>query len=314
MSEIVKNLWGKLYAWALPSALTLGVYWLFVEPKTKIVTAWLVNPSDAEKAAIFVALSAAIAFSLNTFSSPLYRILEGYLFWPRWLQNQGMKRQRQRKKRLEESVARGGWRQGLDLEKLGRYPKLNDQIVPTRFGNAIRSFETYGKTRFNLDALTLWYELCAVAPKYIQTEINNARASVDFFVALIYLSGTLSIVTFVIAACEDFEHSILIVCILAFVVTLLCHWLAVRATSEWGYTVQALVNCSRVKLADSLGLRFPKTLKEEKVMWGLVTSYAFFCKARDGAALDRFRKKPETARSMNIRKPVSTRRRRTARR
>ena len=127
------------------------------------------------------------------------------------------------------------------FEKLALYPKDDKQIVPTRFGNAISSFETYGKTRFNLDLQTLWYELYAVAPKCIQTEIKEARSSVDFFVALTYLSAFLGLTTLVIATFEGFKFSILVICILAFLVAPLCHWLAVRATGEWGYTVQALV-------------------------------------------------------------------------
>ena len=96
MSEVLKNLWGKVYAWALPSALTLGVFWLFVYPEMTISHGWLDTISDAEtteKTAVFVALSGAIAFALSTFSTPLYRILEGYLLWPKWLQNRRTARQ-----------------------------------------------------------------------------------------------------------------------------------------------------------------------------------------------------------------------------
>lgn len=293
MSEVLKDLWGKIYAWALPSALTLGVYWLVVYPKTTISHDWLDAASDTEKTAIFAALSATIAFCLNVFSTPLYRILEGYLFWPEWLQKQGKKRQLKRKRDLEKAITGTGWMRGLALEKLALYPLRDEQVVPTRFGNAIRSFETYGKTRFNLDSQTLWYELCAVAPKYIQTEINSARSSVDFFIALIYLSAALALATFAVAAFEEFERSILVICIPAFLVTLLCHWLVVRATSEWGFAVQALVNIARVKLADDLGLQFPDSLDEEKQMWGLVTSYVFSGKPDDGAQIDRFRKRCE---------------------
>ena len=291
MSEVLKNLWGKLYAWAFPSALTLGVYWLFVYPETTISHGWLDTASDTEKTAIFVALSAAIAFSLSTFSTPLYRILEGYLLWPRCLQKRRTERQLRRKRELEKALEGSGWRRGLALEKLALYPLRDEQVVPTRFGNAIRSFETYGKTRFNLNSQTLWYELCAVAPKYIQTELNSTRSSVDFFVAAFYLSAALGAATFVIAALEEFKFSLLVVCISAFLLTLLCHWLLMRATGDWGFVVQALVNVARLKLADALGLQLPERLDEEKLMWSLVTSYVFFGTAEEGAQIDRFRKK-----------------------
>jgi len=288
VSEILKTLWEKLYAWAIPTALVLGVYYLFVQPETTLGQGWLKGASGAAKAGVFVGATATIAVCLNAFSSPLYRFLEGYL-WPRWLQKFGSRRQLARKRRLQKSTIRTGWRRGLDLEKLALYPKSDDQVVPTRFGNAIRSFETYGKSRFNLDSQSLWYELCAVAPKSIQGAIKEARANVDFFVALTYLSAAFSVATFAIAACENFKVSLLIISILACMAAILCHWLAVRATSEWSYSVQALVNIGRVKLASSMGLKLPNKLDEEKAMWGLVTRYNFFCNAEDGTLLDKYR-------------------------
>jgi hypothetical protein len=295
VTEFLKNLWGKLYSWALPSALTLGAYWMFVYPETSIGHDLIDPASDTEKAAIFAALSVTIAFCLNAFSSQLYRVLEGYLLWPMWLQKLGVKRQLKHKraaeKAAEKAVSGTGWMRGLKLEKLALYPLRDEQVVPTRFGNAIRWFETYGKTRFNLDSQTLWYELCAVAPKYIESELGNARSSVDFFVALFYLSAALGFAAFAVAAGEDFKRSILVICIAAFVVTWLCHWLVVRVTQEWGMAVQALVNIGRLKLADSLGLRLPESLAEEEEMWGLVTSYVFFGTPDKGVQLDRFRKK-----------------------
>jgi hypothetical protein len=298
MSEFFKNLWAKLYAWALPSALTLGAFWLFVYPRTTIFHGWLTANSDTSKAGIFAVLSATIAFCLNAFSVPLYRILEGYLLWPRWLQKRGSERQLRRKRELEKALAGTGWRRGLAIEKLALYPLRDDQVVPTRFGNAIRSFETYGKTRFNLDSQTLWNELCAVAPKYIQTELDNARSSVDFFVATFYLSAALGLTSLAVATFDGFRLAVVVICIPIFLVTLLCHWLVVRATSDWSSTVQALVNVGRLKLADSLGLQLPENLQEEKIMWGLVTSFVYFGKDEDGEQLDRFRTKRETEASI----------------
>jgi len=293
VTDILKSAWGKLYAWALPSALTLGAYWLLVYPNTNLAHTWLEHVSATEKAGIFLGVSAALAFSFSTFSTHLYRILEGYLLWPEWLQVHCTERQKRRKRELQKAPSGGGWMRGLALEKLGRYPLRDEQIAPTRFGNAIRSFETYGRTRFNLDSQTLWYELCAVAPKYVQTEIDWAKSSVDFFVASIYLSAALGLATFVIATLEGFNLPLSLICISVFLVTLLCHWLAVRSTDEWSSTVQALVNVARPKLADRLGLQLPGNLDEEKVMWGLVSSYVLSGDDKDGAQIDRFRRKAQ---------------------
>jgi hypothetical protein len=287
VSEILKTLWGKLYAWALPSALALGATWLFLLPQ-------LGNRSvlaEDNEGLVFLALTGALAISLSSLSAQLYRLLEGYS-WPHWLQEWGLKRQRAKKKALQTAVAKGGWRRGIDLENLARYPLDDSQIAPTTFGNAIRAFETYGKTRFNLDSQTLWHELLAVAPKYIQFEIDSARSSVDFFVALLYLSVFFCFACLALGVIEYFKISILLLSIPAVLLAFLCHWLAVRAVDAWSYPIHALVNLGRVKLADSLGLRLPASIEEEKSMWGLVTKYAFYASREYGQALDAYRKVP----------------------
>lgn len=295
MSEILKTLWGRLYAWAFSSALVLGYYWLVVYPKAHALHGWLPTSLDSEAAVTFVSITGAIAIFLSSLSTQLYRILEGYLLWPRWLKERRVKRQLDIKRARASGIqpVQSGWLFGLQLEKFARYPLQDDQVVPTKFGNAIRSFETYGKTRFNLDSQTLWHELCSVSPKYIQTEINSAQSSVDFFVALFFLSGGFGFATIITALYENFDLSILALSTPLFLLMALSHWIAVRTIDAWAFAVQALVNIGRIKLADSLGLVLPETLEEEKAMWGLVTAYVFFARPEEGAKLDQFRKKKE---------------------
>ena len=289
MLEILKSLWGKLYAWALPSALFLGAAWLFLLPQmTNYLDLSKAIPKD-DDGLVFVALTGALAISLSSISTQLYHLLEGYS-WPRWLQDWGVKRQRAKKEALRAEIVGVGWRRGIALENLGRYPLDDNQIIPSRFGNAIRASETYGKTRFNMDLQTLWHELVAVAPKYIQSEIDSARSSVDFFVALFYLSIIFGFACWILGAIEHFRLSILLLSIPSFVLAVLCHLLAIRAIDAWSYAVQALVNLGRVKLANSFGLRLPKTVEEEKTMWGLVTKYAYYADREHGDALSAYRK------------------------
>ena len=200
-----------------------------------------------------------------------------------------LKRQRAQKKALQAAVAGSGWRRGIALENLTRYPLDDSQIAPTKFGNAIRAFETYGKTRFNLDSQSLWHELFSVAPNYIQSEIDSARSSVDFFVALLYLSVIFGLACLVLGVIEHFKIDILLLCVPAFLLAILCHWLAIRAVDGWSYSIQALVNTGRAKLANSLGLKLPETLEEEKTMWGSVTKYNFFGSREYGEELDALR-------------------------
>jgi hypothetical protein len=290
LSEILKSLWGKLYAWALPSAIALGSFWLFVLPQTQCCAGWAKGMFEGDKGLVFIAFTGALAIALSSLSTTLYRVLEGYM-WPASLQNWGVARQQKKRARLEAAVrAEGGWQRGIDLEKLARYPLDERQIVPTKFGNAIRAFETYGKTRFNLDSQTLWHELLAVTPKYIQEEIDSARSSVDFFVAFLYLSIAFGMACLILGIVEHLKIPLLLLSIPAFVLSVVFHWLAVRAIDAWSYPIHALVNLGRSKLAEGLGLQLPAALEDEKRMWGLVTKYAYHATSNYGCALDAFRK------------------------
>ena len=143
-----------------------------------------------------------------------------------------------------------------------------------------------------MDSQRLWHELLAVTPKYIESEIDSARSSVDFFVALLYLSFFFCIACLVLGSIEHFKLGILVLSVPAFLLVISCHWLAIRATDAWSYPIHALVNLGRVKLADSLGLKLPETLEEEKAMWGLFTMYANNASPEYGKALDAYRKPP----------------------
>jgi hypothetical protein len=289
MSDLLKSFWSKLYAWALPSALALGAYWLLVYPKTHFPQ-WLQQASDTATTTTFVGITVALAFCLNALSTPLYRILEGYLLWPIFLQKWGAGRQLQRKHKLRANLNGTGWKRNLAVEKLAYYPLRDTQVAPTRFGNALRAFETYGKTRFNLDSQTLWYELLAVAPKYIQDQLDSARATVDFFVASVYLSAAFCVVTLAVAFEGRVDLGLMLVSVVAFGVMLLCHWMLVRVTRDWSLAVQALVNVGRKKLAETMGFRLSGSLDAERRMWGRLTQFVFYGSVADGALTDAFRK------------------------
>lgn len=296
MSDILKGLtgggWVFLYAWIFPSAIALGALWFIVFPAVPglpIISDIAVL--DAVQGGILAAFSAvAIGLILSAISTPLYRLLEGYS-WPKACRKWGVERQRKRKQCLEAKEAGVGWEEGLRIEKLRRFPVDDCEIAPTRLGNALRAFETYGKNRFGLDSQTMWAELCAVIPESLQLELDRSRAMVDFFVALVYLSAGFGITALLVACLtQGFEPRLLISGVLALLLTRVWYLLAVSSSSYWHLTVQALVNLGRKELASALGLRIPTTLCEERRMWGLVTQFVFYrYEPSVSAQLDPFR-------------------------
>jgi hypothetical protein len=293
--DLIKGLtgggWAAVYAWTFPGALTLGAFWLLVYPQMSgAFPDGFAKLSAAQQGGIFIAAAAAIGLILNATSTPLYRLLEGYS-WPKRLRRFGVRKQLATKKRIEQSLEGEGWESGLKLERLARFPSEDNEIAPSRLGNALRAFETYGSTRFNLDSQTLWGELCTVVPKYLQDELDRSRAGTDFFVALFYLSAAFGLVTLIVGLTEHGKFGIMIWAILSFASMFLWYDMAIVSTSYWKTNVQALVNIGRKKLAEEMGLQMPTSIDDERKMWGLLTSLVFYNDEESAKALDKFRKR-----------------------
>jgi hypothetical protein len=212
----------------------------------------------------------AIAISLNAIQNQLYRVLEGYVlqsFWESRKQKHIL-----RKHRLKSTAEeKRGLERALWLERAERYPANDSEVAPTRFGNAIRSFETYGEDRFRLDSQLLWSELVAVLPESVGNAVDRARAPVDFFVCLTYLFAVLGVTAM---ATSIFGHEdrlqLAAVGLGCCLLTVLTYHIAVISTDHWSSTVKALVNLGRKPLAEALGLRLPSNLDDEREMWRLV--------------------------------------------
>ncbi|CCK24636.1 putative membrane protein [Streptomyces davaonensis JCM 4913] len=282
MGDIAKGVlgggWALVVGWLLPAALNLAVFFFGVAPSLQrtavIERVW---PGSASQTALLL-LCAAVLFGivLNALQTPLYRILEGYLLWPRGAYDRGCRRQQARKERIADLIAhpedRTPVQRALLNEQLARYPADDGQLAPTRLGNAIRRFEEYGHNRFLLDTQVLWNELNATAPAQARRQVETARTSVDFFVALLYGHGAVAVLAMAALTSADAERPLLVVIAITLSALIpLWYRSAVYATDEWAAAVRAMVNLGRKPLADSLGLVLPQQLAEERTMWRLVT-------------------------------------------
>lgn len=98
--------------------------------------------------------------------------------------------------------------------------------------------------------------------------MERARAGVDFFVALVYLSALGGIVSIVMGFLPgEPAFGLIVVGVVALCLVPLWYELAVRSTDNWYQAVQALVNLGRKPLAESLSLALPSTIEAERRMW-----------------------------------------------
>lgn len=316
MTDILKGVlaggWSFLVSWVFPSALYSSLFAVLVFPNLKLQSAIILA---------FIAL--ALGLLLSATSTVLYRILEGYYLLPdsvrKWMIQRQLNIKHKYLRELErsredagESTDRNGARteNAIDIalvrEKLHRFPVDDSQVAPTRLANGIRAFETYGYDRFSLDSQIFWSELIAVAPKPLIDAEDQARASVNLFVSLIYLSVAFGLASLFAALRMNVnEGRILLFGVIALMLSPVWYEFAVLSTSNWHSAVQALVNIGRKELAFKLGLQLPKKIVDERFMWQRLTWFVHD-NANWGPQLDDFREDPGSKDSHCLRSEEQT--------
>ncbi|GAA4010288.1 hypothetical protein [Streptomyces plumbiresistens] len=308
-------------------AITMGPSLRQVPVANQIFTA-----SPGAKALLLLIASVLTGLILNALQVPLYRVLEGYLLWPARLYARRSRHHRKRRSDLADVLTRtrrarrsaaermqsAGTAQGpptpdgeappapdprnevltatqqaLLGERLARYPVQDDQVTPTRLGNAIRRLEEYGYDRYRLDSQVLWNELTAMAPEQARRQVDTARTSVDFFIALLYGHTVLVAMALCATSVDSADPPVLLGT--AGVLCALCplwYRAAVAATDEWAAAVRALVNLGRHPLAQAMGLDLPQDIAEEREMWRMVSRMSRSRFHDRAVALNRFRSPP----------------------
>ena len=106
MSDIAKAILGGgcslVAGWLLPTAVNVFIFAIFVLPSLhgNSLADELSRASIGQRSLAALAASVVVGLILNALQVPLYRILEGYLFWPQWLASKSRKRQLRAKELL----------------------------------------------------------------------------------------------------------------------------------------------------------------------------------------------------------------------
>jgi hypothetical protein len=150
--------------------------------------------------------------------------------------------------------------------------------------------EEYGHDRYNLDVLTMWYALTSAVPEQTRKDAGASRATVDFYICLLYGNIVTAIAaTATLAAVPGHPVGPAVAAAAGIMLPWLWYRLAVEATDEWAAAVQALVDTGRQPLAESLGLAMPGSLDLERQMWRAVSRNAHIAHSARARELDQFR-------------------------
>lgn len=300
--------WSLIAGWILPTAINLLLLFALVMPSMHGIKAVdsIRHESISQQSVILLASSVVIGLSLNALQTPLYRILEGYLLWLPGLARLRRKYHLDAKAKLtarignlprntrevnsdltspkrslpmrieiriitfcrQEDRDRTAVQRALLRERLRRYPVDDEQVAPTRLGNAIRALEEYGYQRYRLDSQTLWYQLSGASSKQLRDQVDAARIGVDFFICLLYGNILIICAAFcAIASPRANDSTLLFSALVLMAASLLWYRLAVVTADDWAAATRALVDEGRITLADAVGLVIPQELDLERKMW-----------------------------------------------
>ncbi|HUB15841.1 MAG TPA: hypothetical protein VMB34_28095 [Acetobacteraceae bacterium] len=269
-----------------------------------------------------------ISVALYTTNHLQYRILEGYLppvawcFWMRWWQQRRFNRMTRRIGAIAQQ-----WRDAIhdglpfpterqdEISKLvlrlfdefparsdpdDPYRFVADGLLPTRFGNAIHSFELYANIVYGVDTIPIWLRLASVVPKDFTAEVEDSRAQVNCFMNICYLAlalcvfalgrigyaadwrymvepttgmPTRALVFANLPIGSGYDAEIALCCLVA-------AWLAYRwATAlvgAWGDLVKSAFDCYLAALIKQLGYAVPTQARERQAFWSEFNAQAVY--------------------------------------
>jgi hypothetical protein len=154
------------------------------------------------------------------------------------------------------------------------YPKPSS-VLPTRFGNAVRSFENYSYRQYGISAVPLWPRFRAKLDSSYATSIDEAKSHVDLALNLSLLSTLLFVLVawlgiifpVPLTGREFFVPWVLKLGGTAFLAAVF-YRIAVRQTIEWGNLVRGAFDLYRNDVLKALGFtQEPRTQAEERKLW-----------------------------------------------
>ncbi len=204
---------------------------------------------------------------------------------------------------LDEITARYG---EMYLTARGAYPNRREYVLPTRFGNIIRNFETYPSAEYGVDAVTFWPRLAAIADKDYLAVVEDARSAVDFFIncaTLSFLLAALLVAVGFSVTGPQMPVATLIRWPLEAAAALLVGYLfylgASSRAAAWGATVKGAFDLYRWDLLKKLGYELtPSTREEERRLWRAISQQVIYGDPPSAPPVDYCRPKPGALRTV----------------
>jgi len=273
--------------------LFVGVYSIYIHFHDKLdASQYVLNSINQGSALVGTTLVALFSWIggilLLTLNRDIIRILEGYgainpfrllaLIYP--IEKRSFRLLRERKSELDrirdEERAHGRdlsprlriERREVATSLAWRFPDSDEFVLPTSFGNVIRSFEVYPRVMYGIDSIPGWPRLYAVIPKDYREALDDAKALVDFWVNL-WLASIIILMEYlvIVAIHQKFNRSSIFITGFMLIAVFTSYNRATTAALGWGSLIRSSFDLFLNDLRLKLGYLKPANHTRQKEMW-----------------------------------------------
>lgn len=170
---------------------------------------------------------------------------------------------------------------GLLREFYRGFPSREASVLPTRLGNAIRSFEDYPQRQYGMSTIYLWPRLVGVIDREYAAAADDAKSSFDFMMNVSFLSGLSALGLLMLGLASRGIGGLP----LAFWLQVAGLMVACRVfyagsigqAIAWGDLVRGAFDLYRGKLLRQMGFAHePADLHEERALWRAISQQMIF--------------------------------------
>jgi hypothetical protein len=147
-----------------------------------------------------------------------------------------------------------------------------EQMMPTRLGNILRSAELYPLVHYGLDSVVVWSRLYPILPDGFRRQIDDSRNALDAAVRLYFLAFLFSIIWAVEAALL-YSWLLIIITLSGLFIAWLIWYSALGAAAVYGELIRSVFDLHRFDLYRALRLPMPANTEKERRLGEQITLF-----------------------------------------
>lgn len=172
----------------------------------------------------------------------------------------------------------------LEQRLKSEFPGNRTSVLPTRFGNVIRSFEDYPRRQYGISAITVWPRLIAKIDKEYAAAVDDSKTSLDFMMNGSALAGVFAAALLALGlvhraplADRGRLAAWLAQVAASAVLSYLMYVGATNRAAAYGSKIKSAFDLYRWALLKQLGYQYaPSTVEDERALWENISRFMIY--------------------------------------